>query len=294
MRFIQLLLLLLVASFPVLANALGLGKLELQSALNEPFNARIELISATVDELDSLNVILADETAFQRAGIPFTRALTDLRFSIKETETGSDYILIYSNDPIREPFLNFLIEVSWSKGRLFREYTALLDPPIYADLATRKKLTQRSPAAATTTGTVIREIEDNRVVYNPEYKKTTPAVGGGRIPAARTIDYTGGDYGPVVTGDTLWSIASAMRADTSVSVQQMMLDRHHRVGVLGQDRLAAVGVLHQHRVRAQEDLVRLRLREADREQQHREQREHCDDLLQVMQLPLLLLHARSV
>ena len=221
MRFIHVLLL-LVALSPGFVSALGLGKLDLQSALNEPFNARIELVSATVDELDSLNVVLADEAAFQRAGIPFARALSELRFSIKETESGADYILIYSNDPIREPFLNFLIEVSWSKGRLFREYTALLDPPIYADLTTRKKLTQRSPVAETT-GTVIREIEDNKVVYNPEYKKTTPAIESGRIPAARTIDYTGGDYGPVVTGDTLWSIASAMRPDTSVSVQQMML-----------------------------------------------------------------------
>ena len=100
MRFLQSLLLLLVALIPGLVNALGLGKLELQSALNEPFEARIELISASVEELDSLNVILADEGAFKRAGIPYTRVLSDLRFSVKETEAGPDYIQIYTNDLI--------------------------------------------------------------------------------------------------------------------------------------------------------------------------------------------------
>ena len=160
MRFLQPLLL-LVALLPGLASALGLGRLDLQSALNEPFNARIELVSATVDELDSLNVSLADESAFQRAGIPYTRVLSELRFSVKETEAGPDYIQIYTNDPVREPYLDFLIEISWSKGRLYREYTALLDPPIYSDLKTQQKLSQHAPTAKTT-GTVIHGIAITR------------------------------------------------------------------------------------------------------------------------------------
>ena len=99
-------------------NALGLGKLELQSALNQPFKARVKLLSATADELDSLEVSLADQEAFDRAGIQRLFLLTRLRFTVQEFEEGPDYIQIRSSDPVREPFLNFLLEINWSKGQI--------------------------------------------------------------------------------------------------------------------------------------------------------------------------------
>ena len=217
---LRLQLFLLITFAPALVHALGLGKLDLDSALNEPFDARIELLSPTIEELDSLNVRLADEAAFSRAGIPRLNILRVLNFVVKETESGADVIRIYSNEPIREPFLNFLLEVSWSNGRLYREYTVLLDPPIYASPEKQKRLAPSAPVESTT-GVIVRDIEDNQVVYAPEYKP------GRSVPSAaptvsRPIAYGGGDYGPAVTGDTLWSIASAMRPDSSVSVQQMM------------------------------------------------------------------------
>jgi len=217
---LRLQLFLLITFAPALVHALGLGKLDLDSALNEPFDARIELLSPTIEELDSLNVRLADEAAFSRAGIPRLNILRVLNFVVKETESGADVIRIYSNEPIREPFLNFLLEVSWSNGRLYREYTVLLDPPIYASPEKQKRLAPSAPVESTT-GVIVRDIEDNQVVYAPEYKP------GRSVPSAaptvfRPIAYGGGDYGPTVTGDTLWSIASAMRPDSSVSVQQMM------------------------------------------------------------------------
>ncbi len=205
-------ILLLALFLPGLAHALGLGQLKLESTLNQPFEARVELLSATRDELDSLNIGLADEEAFRRAGIERSYILTQLRFGIRETEDGPDYIRIYSQALIREPFLNFLLEASWSKGRLFREYTVLLDPPIYAPAETRKPIIHPEiPSIDTTT-------EDQVVVFEPGFIGEAPMVAPGR-----PVDYTGGDYGPTVTGDTLWSIAKAMRPDRSVSIQQMML-----------------------------------------------------------------------
>ncbi|NIR95483.1 MAG: hypothetical protein GWO08_18115, partial [Gammaproteobacteria bacterium] len=82
-----------------MALGLGLGKLQSNSALNEPFSARIDLISPTVEELDSLKVLLADPDAFRRAGILRPHLLSKLNFSIKQTESGPDYILITTDDP---------------------------------------------------------------------------------------------------------------------------------------------------------------------------------------------------
>ena len=207
----------LLVLLPGLVQALGLGELDLDSGLNEPFEARIELLSATADELADLKVLLADQEAFQRAGIPRELMLTKLRFEVSESETGPDYIRIYSRDPISEPFLNFLLEISWSKGRLFREYTVLLDPPIYATEEKQRKLAL--PPA------VVEGAEDHVVVYEPAFKEHEPSVtpSVSIAPVDREISYAGGDYGPTITGDTLWSIAKAMRPDSSVSIQQTML-----------------------------------------------------------------------
>ena len=221
MKF-KMMLVLLALVMPTFVNALGLGKLELQSALNQPFKARVKLISVTADELDSLKVSLADQKAFDRAGIQRTFLLTRLRFTVQEFKEGPDYIQISSSDSIREPFLNFLLEINWSKGRLFREYTVLLDPPTYT--ASKKAVVHpQSPV-------VEIDPDDHLVVYDLDYKpsttepaRTTPAY---ETPTyeAPTISYSGsGDYGPAVAGDTLWSIARVARPDLSVSIQQMML-----------------------------------------------------------------------
>ncbi len=138
MKF-RIILVLLALVMPTVTSALGLGKLELQSALNQPFKARIILISATADELDSLKISLANQEAFDRVGIKRLFLLTHLRFTIQESEKGPDYIQIRSNESIREPFLNFLLEVNWSQGRLYREYTVLLDPPIYTVPGSKKQ-----------------------------------------------------------------------------------------------------------------------------------------------------------
>ncbi len=231
MKF-RIMLVVLALVTPAIASALGLGKLELQSALNQPFKARVKLLSPTPDELDSLKVMLADQEAFDRAGIQRTFLLTRLRFAVQESEKGADYIQIRSSDPIREPFLNFLLEINWSKGRLFREYTVLLDPPTYSVPSSKQAVVHpQSPV-------VEIDSSEHQVVYDLEYKakpesvvkpstasKATPAA---EAPAAyeppSTVAYAGsGEYGPVETGDTLWSIASAAAQASSVSVQHMML-----------------------------------------------------------------------
>jgi pilus assembly protein FimV len=207
----------LLVMSPGLVYALGLGNIDLNSALNEPFDARIELLSSTADELQGLKVGLADSASFRRANIDRPFILSQLKFAVRETEDGPDYIRVYSTDPIREPFLNFLLEASWSKGRLFREYTVLLDPPLY-DPSRKMKVTTAPRETQEFTTSVIStsegETEGHVVVYGEEFPRHVKGP---------SISYSGDDYGPIRSLETLWSIASAMRPDTSISVNQMML-----------------------------------------------------------------------
>src|SRR5580658_2999322 len=111
--------------------ALGLGEIHLKSALNEPLSAEIDLIAAAPDELTALRATLASRDAFTRYGIDRPPFLSSLTFKVGKSKDGRDVLLVGSTEAIPEPFVTFLVEVNWARGRLMREYTVLLDPPVY-------------------------------------------------------------------------------------------------------------------------------------------------------------------
>ncbi len=109
------------------AHAAGLGKLTVLSALGQPLRAEIELTAVTPAEAAGLAVKLAPPEAFRTANIEFNPALLNLRFDIEQRE-GRRFIRVTSAQPVNEPFVDMLLELSWANGRLVREYTFLLDP----------------------------------------------------------------------------------------------------------------------------------------------------------------------
>ena len=200
-----------------LAFALGLGPLEATSALNEPFTGRIEVLGAKSEDFDTLTIALAGEEQFRRAGIERPAVLFQLHFSVADSPDGKDYISITSRDSIREPFLNFLLEMNWANGRLLREYTVLLDPPLYDP--------NRRLAAAPA---VPRTASVARPSYVPATKPvlasaTQPTTSRAVAPSGAVASAPNGDIGPVGAGDTLWSLARSYRQDDGVAIQQMML-----------------------------------------------------------------------
>src|SRR5271166_1384341 len=116
---------------PSLSHALGLGEIHLNSALNEPMNAEIDLIAASPEELSALRATLAGRDSFTRYGIDRPPFLSTLTFKVGKSKDGRDVLLVHSTEAIPEPFVTFLVEVNWARGRLMREYTVLLDPPTY-------------------------------------------------------------------------------------------------------------------------------------------------------------------
>ncbi len=122
-------LLFLFTMSPMWVFALGLGDIKLHSALEEPFDAEIELTSATKSVLKSLQVKLAPKEDFARVGIKPVAAIKLLRFEVVQKPGGGAVVRITTSEPIHDPYLNFLVEASWGRGRVLREYTVLLDPP---------------------------------------------------------------------------------------------------------------------------------------------------------------------
>ena len=117
------------------SHALGLGEIEMYSALNETLDAEIEILSATESELQDLQVGLASSAAFARAGLEQSPVLSSVDFVVDRRPDGKAIVKVTSDSPVLEPFLNFLIEVdSPGSVKLVREYTVLLNPVSYTHL----------------------------------------------------------------------------------------------------------------------------------------------------------------
>src|SRR5690606_8276918 len=183
------------------AHALGLGAIEVKSALNQPLDARIPLLPADAGELETLSISLASPEAFQRAGVDRPFSLTRLRFQVVRGE--QPHIRVYTEQPVKEPFLDFLIQADWDRGRLIREFTVLLDPPIYAGAGVAPAPVVQAAPVVPAAGAAVQP--------------GRPAVqAAAAAPAVST-------YGPVTASDTLWKIANRVRPDSSVSVNQVMI-----------------------------------------------------------------------
>jgi pilus assembly protein FimV len=103
-----------------------MGELELKSTLNQPLQAEIELTN--IDDLTEWEIkpSLASDGDFDRAGVEKIFFLADIDFEVK-----GNRIILSSDKSVTEPFLNFLVQVNWPSGRVLREYTLLLDPPVF-------------------------------------------------------------------------------------------------------------------------------------------------------------------
>ncbi|WP_052493799.1 MULTISPECIES: FimV/HubP family polar landmark protein [Pseudomonas] len=184
------------AFYSGLAPALGLGEITLHSALNQPLNAEIELLAVGDDMSTSdIKVSLAPADAFNLAGVERIYFLNDLRFS-PVLRGGNSVVRVVSNQPVREPYLNFIVELKRPGGQLLREYTVLLDPPTSSSYT--------SQAAQ---------------VGNEQFTSYAPP--------RRTPIASRGERYQVASGESLWTIASKLRVEgNQSSLQDLMLDIH--------------------------------------------------------------------
>ena len=112
------------------AQAIGLGAIEVKSQLGKPFVAEIPITLSTPDEANDLTVRLASPEAFARVGLePPNDLSANLRFSIGKNARGEPVVRISTPQPMTDPYVSFLLEADWGRGKMVREYTALLDPP---------------------------------------------------------------------------------------------------------------------------------------------------------------------
>lgn len=204
MRLIPALACFALASIP--AGATGLGELKVNSGLGEPFSAEIELFAAA-QEIASMSARIATPENYIAQGVERAAVLDDVKVELARHADGTPILKLSSPHPIDDPFLQMLVQIDWSNGRLLREYNALLDPPGFGERASTKialPVTSYSQPGMTSNGEKKRAID------------ASAADGWGK-PAADSED------GYVTKrGDTLRLIAMRMK-NPDVSIEQIVV-----------------------------------------------------------------------
>lgn len=212
-----------MALIPVSVYAAGLGKLNVSSGLGEPLRAEIELLSVTQEELSSLSAAVASEEAYSVQGIDRPASHSTIKVDITKNASGAPVLKLRSTQPINEPFLDMLLQVDWSTGRLLREYTVLLDPPGYtgeSDNAAASNVQTPSVKSNDASAAGNNNNADSQSVTTASPSKSSKAGKRGKKPVAAAAE--GAQEYATQRGDTLIKIARDMKPE-GVSLEQMLI-----------------------------------------------------------------------
>lgn len=185
--------------------ALGVGEIETHSALNQVLRAKIPLVSSKNEDPSNVIISIASREIFRKAGIDRPHYLTQLMFTPILGENGEITINVTSNTTIKEPFVNFILEVEWPQGRTLKEFTILLDPPItMSDVRTTPIELPKTPV----------------ITQNTAVTTSKTAV---RVTTA-SDNIAAQQYGPTKSRDNIWGIAKTLVKSTpNATHYQMML-----------------------------------------------------------------------
>ncbi|WP_294636279.1 FimV/HubP family polar landmark protein [uncultured Aquabacterium sp.] len=236
-----------LASLPAASWALGLGRLSVQSALGETLRAEIDLSSLTTEEGASLQVKVASPETYRAAGVDYNPVLSATSITLQRRADGRPYLRISSDRSVQEPFVDVILDLSWSTGRLVREYTLLFDPPSNRAAAPMTPPVMQAPSPVTPPPSTEAAAPRDRAPSRPQVAATAPSEPASRptparkpvkearpaapapdvaaVPApapASSPDASAVDSVRVRSGDSLSAIAARMQ-QPGVSLDQMLV-----------------------------------------------------------------------
>ncbi len=201
-------------------SALGLGRLNVTTALGQPFVAEVDLSIAPGDDFDSIRASIANPNAYRAANVEYQGVLQTIRVQTLRRANGQPFLRLTSNQAVNDPYLDLLVEVNSNTGRLVREYVVLLDP---AGSAQPQSVEANNASRATVTAPIAPAPSMSSTQAPAPVVRQVPAPPSKPMASApsSSSSASAGSY-TVKGGDTLFSIASRNRAP-DVSIEQLMI-----------------------------------------------------------------------
>ncbi len=208
-------------TFSPTAWSLGLGDVTVESFLHQPLQVKIDLVTRESDDLDSVTVKLASADDYKLIGADREAIPVPIRFRIEDID-GDAYILATSKLSIGNPVVRLIVEVNWSSGRLLREYTVFLDPPVIPEQAPIPRVDMRKsppPVVETVTEPAVSPAPVSEQESPTEQAPAAQTAGRGTTPH-QPLD---GEYGPVSNGETLWEISLNWSRGSGLDPNKVMI-----------------------------------------------------------------------
>lgn len=190
---------------------MGLGEMKVESYLDQPFKAEIELIDVGNTPLTGIQASIADPENFAHVGLDRAAVLSLLDFKIQKNKQGKVVIVIQSKERMTEPYMQMVIDLTWSKGQIYKVYTVLLDPPGYQ---------------------LVKKTAEGGLSYSKEatgYRKETNVTNQGMIAHVESQKTTSQSeskvkqsYGPTITNENVWQIAQRYKT-ADITLPQVVL-----------------------------------------------------------------------
>lgn len=204
-----------IAGIPVLCSALGLGEIQYQSYLGEPLKAEIDLVNLPADiDRANLKVRQVDRVEAEKLGVEIISNWHRFEFDV-DTSKSNFQVQLNSRTPIKEPYINILVELAWPKGTLYREYTVFLDPaPTLAQSSVAQNSVAQSSAAQRPAPQTVAVPQVRTTAASTEFVKRGVAE---QAPAKPRAGQNSQAY-RVSSGDTLYGIAHSLNEISGADV----------------------------------------------------------------------------
>ncbi len=227
----KLILLALVIGLTIVSQSslsLGMGKIQVYSALNEPLRSSIDLITNADEELENLEVRLASSDDYQKVGLD--KSFVPANIMVAFDADNPLQINLTSNGPVNEPIVSLLLDVNWNNGRILREFTILLDPPVYQsnnlDVQVNSVVVDsiaEETAIEPVTEPMVEDTSSQTVTYTNEDAAAHAEPAKEIVEVEPEPDYSSyTDEVTVQAGDTLWSIANNNKVGDLTTHQMVM------------------------------------------------------------------------
>jgi pilus assembly protein FimV len=118
----------MACTLPGAGHALGLGEIHVDSALNEPLSAEIDIVGATPEDLIGLIATVANRETFAHFNAERPPFLNSATFKVTTDAKGRPVLAIRSTESFTEPLIDLVVDLRWQNGQLIRQYSLLLDP----------------------------------------------------------------------------------------------------------------------------------------------------------------------
>ncbi len=198
------------------AYALGFGRMRVQSALGQPLRAEVELIDAQAAA--NLKAGMASPVLYAQKGLEYVPAVKGIRSSMRQMPNGQMVLVLTSDAPINEPFIDVVLQASDGTGSVTRDFSILLDPPAAsrAPVAVVEPLTPQAATVSPAAPVVTERIEPSSVEGDRKTSARSGAATARKTPRALAGSVR------VRQGDTAGQIAAVNRP-ARVSLDQMLV-----------------------------------------------------------------------